>query len=338
MSKLRVAILGATGYTALEVIQILLRHPNVTIDILTSRQESQPHLNEIHPRFSGQLDLHLTTFDADKIRKNADVVFSCLPHAASAETVLTLTDGQTRVIDFSADYRIDQLAVYEEWYKIKHPDPDRVGTVPYGLPEFFADEIKGADLVANPGCYPTAAILGVGPLLNAGLIEAHDLIIDAKSGVSGAGRSPKLATLFSECSESIAAYAYGQHRHSPEMKQVLGKIAGSNVRLIFTPHLLPMDRGILATTYALPATSSSEDQCFQALREFYADKPFVDVVSQLPATKHVSGTNRCHVTVRKIEDRIVVISAIDNLLKGASGAAVQNMNLMFGLDETAGLR
>ena len=337
MSKLKVAILGATGYTALEVIQILLRHPNVSIDILTSRQDTKPHLDEIHPRFSGQLDIHLTTVDVDHIKRNADVVFSCLPHAASAETVVGLLDGSTRVIDFSADYRLDELSVYEEWYKIKHPDANRVGSVPYGLPEFFAEEIKNANLVANPGCYPTAAILGVGPLLKEGLIDPNDLIIDAKSGVSGAGRAPKLATLYSECNESVAAYAYGQHRHSPEMKQVLGKITGSDVRLIFTPHLIPMDRGILATVYARPASSASESQCFEALREFYADKPFVDVVKHLPATKHVSGTNRCHVGVREIDGRIVVVSVIDNLLKGASGAAVQNMNVMFGFDETTAL-
>jgi len=207
----------------------------------------------------------------------------------------------------------------------------------YGLPELFREQIVGAKLIANPGCYPTSAILALAPLLKAGLIEPTEIIIDSKSGVSGAGRTPKLTTLFPECNESLSAYNVGRHRHTPEIEQVLSTASGANIEVIFTPHLVPMDRGILSTSYSRPCGDVTEAQLFAALREFYANEPFVRVVDHLPATKDSSGTNYCDVTVRVVRGRVITISCLDNLIKGASGAAVQNFNLLFGYPETTAL-
>ena len=334
---IRAAIVGATGYTASELIELLLRHPDVTITQVTSRQEDDLAIADVHPRLLGRLDLKLEPLDVESIRKNADVVFSCLPHAASAEIVSTILDGRIRAVDFSADYRLKSLATYEKWYATKHPDPDRIGKAPYGLGEFFADEIVDAEVTANPGCYPTSAILALAPLLKAGLVSPDDIIVDSKSGVSGAGKKLAPAFLYNEANESIAAYAVGQHRHTPEIAEVLSTISGKPVSVIFTPHLVPMTRGILTTAYAKPMSDASVERLFDALREQYANDPFVRVTSELPATKHVAHTNFCDITIRRVGDRVVVVSAIDNLIKGASGAAVQNMNLMFGVPVTTSL-
>lgn len=334
---IRAAILGATGYTALELIKILLRHSQVEITAVTSRQEGRPAIASIHPSLTGRLNLQVEDLSAEEIASRADCVFSCLPHAASAEIAMKLLATGTRVIDFSADYRLNDSASYEQWYEHKHPDPQRLGKTVYGLPELFGDQIPAAKLVANPGCYPTAAILPLAPLLKAQLVEPTDIVIDAKSGVSGAGRTPKLGTLYPECNESIAAYAVGKHRHMPEIEQILGRASGTPIEVIFTPHLVPMDRGILSVSYARPTRTISADEVLKTLRDFYRDQPFVHIVDHLPATKDVSGTNFCHITARIVRGRVVLISAIDNLIKGASGAAVQNMNLMFNQPETLGL-
>ena len=334
---IRAAIIGATGYTASELIEILLRHPEVQITQVTSRQEDCPAIADVHPRLLNRLDLRLEPLDVDAVRKNSDIVFSCLPHAASAEVVSTILDGQIRAIDFSADYRLTDLKTYEQWYATKHPDPDRIGNVPYGLGEFFSESISDAELTANPGCYPTSAILGLAPLLKSGLIEPSDLIVDSKSGASGAGKKLAPALLYNEVNENIAAYSVGQHRHTPEICQILSAISGKSVSVIFTPHLVPMTRGILTTAYAKPTSNQSDEQILEALHDYYADQPFVRITSELPATKHVAHTNFCDITVRRVGDRILVISAIDNLIKGASGAAVQNLNLMFGFPITTAL-
>jgi N-acetyl-gamma-glutamyl-phosphate reductase len=334
---IRVAILGATGYTALELIKILIRHPEVEITALTSRQEGQPHVAMIHPQLAGRIDRVLENLPPTAIAARADCVFSCLPHGASAAVVAELLNDDTRVIDFSADYRLSTAEVYAAWYGQQHPDSDRLGRTVYGLPELFRAQIRGAPLVANPGCFPTAAILAVAPLLKAGLIEPDDILIDAKSGVSGAGRTPRLTTHYAECNESISAYNIGRHRHTPEIDQILSGIAGTEVQVVFTPHLVPMDRGILATTYARPRGAPTEEQLLDALREFYADEPFVRVVDHLPGTKDTTGTNFCDVTVRCVRGRVLVISCLDNLIKGASGAAVQNFNILFSLPETLAL-
>ncbi len=333
----RVGILGATGYTALELMKLLLRHPHVEITTLTSRQEGSPHVSAIHPQLTGRLDVNLDNMTPEAVAARTDCVFSCLPHAASASMVMKMLDSNVKVIDFSADYRLRDEATYTEWYGNKHPDPDRVGNTVYGLPELFGDQIPDSQLVANPGCYTSTSILALAPLLSGGLIKSNDIIIDAKSGVSGAGRSPKLTTLYPECNESLSAYAVGRHRHTPEIEQILTLSTGKNTQVIFTPHLVPMDRGILCTIYATPTTDATEDQLFDAMRNFYDDKPFVRVVEHLPATKDVSGTNFCDITVRLVKGKVLIISCTDNLIKGASGVAVQNFNLMHGFDETTAL-
>jgi N-acetyl-gamma-glutamyl-phosphate reductase len=333
----RVGILGATGYTALEAMKLLLRHPEAQITVLTSRQEGRPHLGSIHPQLAGRLDLRLEDLGPAEVAQRADCVFSCLPHAASAEAVAALLDRGVRVVDFSADYRLDSAASYKEWYEHEHPDPARVGPTVYGLPELFKERIVGAKLVANPGCYPTSAILALTPLLKAGLIDSDDILVDSKSGVSGAGRTPKLGTHFPECNESLSAYGVGKHRHTPEIDQVIGRATGKTVSVIFTPHLIPMDRGILTTAYSKPTRDVSEAELLATLRDFYRDSPFVRVRDSLPSTKDVAHTNFCDITVRRVRQRVLTISCIDNLIKGASGAAVQNFNLMYGFPETTAL-
>lgn len=333
----RIAILGATGYTALELIKILLRHPQAQITALTSRQEGNKQVSTVHPSLAGRLDLRLEDLSPADVAKRADCVFSCLPHGVTADIVPELLSAGARVVDFSADYRLDDAATYAEWYEHKHTDPGRLGKTVYGLPELFRSQIPTAKLVANPGCYTTSAILALAPLVKAGLIATDDIIIDAKSGVSGAGRAPKLGTLFPECNESISAYGVGKHRHTPEIEQIVGRATGRKPSVIFTPHLVPMDRGILSTIYARPAGNVSELALLEALRDFYRQEPFVKVVEHLPSSKDTSGTNFCHLTARLVRGRVLLFSSLDNLIKGASGAAAQNFNLMFGFDETTAL-
>ena len=333
----RVAILGATGYSALELVKLLLRHPHAEIVAATSRQEGSPHLAMVHPSLAGRLDLRCEDLAPEAVAARAECVFSCLPHGVTTSLVPALLEAGTRVVDFSADYRLKDPAVYAEWYGEKHGDPGRLASAVYGLPELFRESIRSANLIANPGCYPTSATLALAPLLKAGLIEPTDIIIDSKSGVSGAGRTPKLTTLFPECNESISAYNVGRHRHTPEIEQNLEVASGQRVQVIFTPHLVPMDRGILSTAYARPVGNVSESRLMQCLREFYAREPFVRVVDHLPGTKDSSGTNFCDVTARLVRGRVMTISCLDNLIKGAAGAAVQNFNLMYGYDETTAL-
>ena len=333
----RIAILGATGYTALELIKILLRHPEAEIVAVTSRQEGQPHIAMIHPSLTGRLDLRLEDLSPAEVAARAECVFSCLPHGASATVVPHLLDAGSRVVDFSADYRLNDAEVYAQWYGQKHADPQRVGKVVYGLPELFREQIPPSQLVANPGCYPTSAILALAPLLKAGLIDPLTIIVDSKSGVSGAGRTPKLTTHYPECNESISAYNVGRHRHTPEIEQILGIAAGTAVEVIFAPHLVPMDRGILTTTYSQPTRQVSEEEVLQTIRDFYESEPFVRVVDHFPGTKDSLGTNFCDITARLVRGRVLTFSCLDNLIKGASGAAVQNFNLMYGYPETTAL-
>ena len=338
----RVAILGATGYTALELIKILLRHPEVEITAVTSRSETG-HVTSVHPSLAGRLDLRFESLSPQQLGKRAEVCFCCLPHVASMESVPHLLAAGMRVIDLSADYRLSDPGIYEKWYGHVHTDPRRLGNTVYGLPELFGDRIADETLIANPGCYTSTSILALAPLLSAGLIEPTGIIIDAKSGVSGAGRSPKTNILYAECNESISAYGVGTHRHTPEIDQVLTQVSGQSVEVIFTPHLTPMDRGILATIYAKPtsrakpASDASQADLLAAIKEFYAGKPFVRVVEHLPRTKDVTHTNYCDITVRVVKDRVIVLAVLDNLIKGAAGVAVQNFNLMCGHAETTAL-
>lgn len=333
----RVGILGATGYTALELIRILLDHPHAEITVLTSRQEGSPHVQSVHPSLYGRLDVRCEDLSPAAIAEKAEVVFGCLPHGASMAAVPELLERGCRVVDLSADYRLNDPAVYAEWYGLAHTDPERTKTSIYGLPELFAEQIRGSQFIANPGCYTSTSILGLAPLLAKGLAEPQGIIIDAKSGVSGAGRSPKLTSHFPEVNESFMAYSVGRHRHTPEIEQVLSQVSGKAVEVLFTPHLVPMDRGILATIYATPTRDVSEDELLAVYREFYQSSPFVRVVEHIPATKDSAGTNFCDITLRVVRGRIVILACLDNLIKGASGVAIQNFNLMCGYPETTGL-
>lgn len=334
---IRVGILGARGYTALELIKLLLRHDEVEVTTLTTRGEDRPHVSTVHPQLAGRLDLVLENLSPGDVAERADCVFCCLPHGASARAVAELLDRDVPVVDFSADYRLGDPGTYRQWYKVDHPDADRLGKTVYGLPELFRDDIRRARLVANPGCYPTSAVLALAPLVQKGLIDVQTIIADSKSGVSGAGREPKAHLHFPECNESVSAYGVGEHRHTPEIDRVLTLVGKSEARVVFTPHLIPMDRGILTTAYADPHEALSGMQLMSLYRDFYRGEPFVRVVGHLPATKDVAYTNFCDVTVRAVRGRVVAVSAIDNLVKGASGAAVQNFNLMHGFDETTAL-
>jgi N-acetyl-gamma-glutamyl-phosphate reductase len=332
----KIAVLGATGYTAVELIKILLRHPHAEITALTSREDTRC-IGEVHQSLAGRLDVRLENLTPQQVAERADCVFCCLPHTASAKVTPALLEHGVKVIDLGADYRLDSAPLFEKWYETQHPDADRLGKVPYGLPELFRADIINADLTANPGCYPTSAILPLTPLVKFGLIVPDNIIIDSKSGVSGAGRKPKQNTLYAECNESIAAYGVGTHRHCPEIEQIISKGSGKTVNVIFTPHLTPMDRGILSTIYSVPAKPLTQNEVLETLRTFYKDEPFVKIVEHLPATKDVSGTNFVHITARVVGRRLITFSVIDNLIKGASGAAVQNFNLMFGYSETEAL-
>jgi len=334
---IRVAILGATGYTARVLLELLLRHPEVEIRALTTRQDTRPHVAEVHPILRGRLDLELENLSLAEVAQRADCVFGCLPHGASAAAVAELLAAGCRVVDFSADYRLDDPKVYAQWYGVEHPDPQRMPETVYGLPELYREAIRGAQLVANPGCYPTSAILALAPLLKAGVIAPQGIVIDSKSGASGAGRSPKPHLHFPECNENLTAYGVGQHRHTPEIDQILSDWATATTRVVFTPHLVPMDRGILTTAYADPAVEIDAQGLLDVLRAQYQEEPFVRVVDHLPTTKNVVGANFCDVTVRMVRGKVVTISVIDNLMKGAAGAAVQNFNLMYGFSEGTAL-
>jgi N-acetyl-gamma-glutamyl-phosphate reductase len=335
---INVAVLGATGYTALEAIKILLRHPEARIVAVTSRQEGRPAISSVHPSLVSRLELPLEDLTPEEVGRRADCVFGCLPHCASAEILPQVLAAGAKVVDFSADYRLDDAATYLEWYGHEHPDAGRLGGTVYGLPELFRESIRGADLVANPGCYATSAILPLAPLVKAGLVETDDIIIDSKSGVSGAGRQPKLMTHFPECNESMSAYNVGRHRHTPEIEQIVARHAGVRPEVIFTPQLAPMDRGILSTIYARPTRAVTEADVMGLLREAYASEPFVRVVDHLPGTKDTVDTNFCDITARVVRGRVLLISCLDNLVKGAAGAAVQNFNVLFGFPEATGLR
>ncbi|MEM7453255.1 MAG: N-acetyl-gamma-glutamyl-phosphate reductase [Planctomycetota bacterium] len=334
---IRVGIVGASGYTALELIKLLLRHPQAEITRLTSRDESSPHLSAVHPSLRDRLDLHMSLFDVETFCADVDFAFSCLPHAASAEVVSQLCERGIRTVDFSADYRLDNVELFETVYGTRHPDPERVGSVAYGIPELFRDAIRKAHVVANPGCFPSSALLPLAPLMKAGMLCPAPVIVDSKTGISGAGRKSSLKFHFPECNESVAAYGVGTHRHMPEIDNLISRYSNVDCNVVFTPHLIPMDRGIHSTIYAQPARGTTVESLASELRQFYSDEPFIRITDQPPLTRNVSGTNYCDICVQSSRDQIVILSAIDNLIKGASGAAVQNFNVMNGFEETTAL-
>ena len=338
---LNVAIVGASGYTGLELIRILYRHPEVAVTCLTSEQSAGKRISEVFPALRERCDLLLENLEPVRVAEKADIIFTALPHKAAMEVVPTFLKLGRRVIDLSADYRLADPQVYGAWYE-PHLNPAVLKKAVYGLPEIRRAKVRGAKLVANPGCYPTSIILGLAPLLKNGLIKLDSIIADSASGVSGAGRSAKVDSLYCEVNDGFKAYGVGGvHRHTPEIEQELSLLAGKSVTITFTPHLVPMDRGILSTCYATPKKPISTEKLVQLYREFYADEPFVRVLPQgaLPSTAFVRGSNFCDIApmVDSRTGRIIIVSAIDNLVKGAAGQAVQNMNLVSGLPETMGL-
>ncbi|WP_428389358.1 N-acetyl-gamma-glutamyl-phosphate reductase [Mucisphaera sp.] len=343
---LRAAIVGPTGYAGAELIRLLLGHPGVALTYLASHREELPDLRVELPRFAGVLPEEVAVarpIDYGAMAEAADVVFLGLPHTASMAHVPGLLAAGLRVVDLSADYRLPSAADYEAVYGVTHTDGDRLAGTVYGLPELFRDRITGAtDLVASPGCYPTAALLGLTPLVRGGLIETDDVVINAASGTTGAGRSPKVGLLHAEANEGYAAYGkIGGHRHQPEIGLTLGSLGFEGVDPLFVPHLLPVDRGILETIYCTPAEGVTEADVAGAYAAAYGEELFVDVVEHLPSVKHVAGTNRVQIAFRWAETqrsrKLVVFVTEDNIVKGASGQAVQAMNLMFGLEEGEGL-
>ncbi|MFH1029030.1 MAG: N-acetyl-gamma-glutamyl-phosphate reductase, partial [Pseudomonadota bacterium] len=325
---LNVAIVGASGYTGLELIRILHCHPEVAVTCLTSEQSAGKRISEVFPTLRGRCDLILENLEPVRVSEKADIIFTALPHKAAMEVVPTFLKLGRKVIDLSADYRLSDPAVYGQWYE-PHLNPANLKKAVYGLPEIRRAKIRGAKLVANPGCYPTSIILGLAPLLKQGLIHPHSIISDSASGVTGAGRSAKVDSLYCEVNEGYKAYGVGGvHRHTPEIEQELSLLAGEPLKVTFTPHLVPMDRGILSTIYAAPLKDMTSADLVRLYAEFYAGEPFVRVLPQgsLPSTAFVRGSNFCDIAplVDARTGRIIVVSAIDNLVKGASGQAVQN--------------
>ncbi|MEK6777442.1 MAG: N-acetyl-gamma-glutamyl-phosphate reductase [bacterium] len=338
---INIAIAGATGYTGSELLRLLYLHPEARVIRITSEQHSGAHLSEVFPQFGELMDLTYESLDAEALVKDADLVFLALPHTLSMEIVPRILEHGVRLVDLSADFRLKNVSQYRTWYKVDHTVPELLKQSVYGLPELYRNEITEARLLANPGCYPTCALLGLAPLIKGGFIQTQGIVIDAKSGISGAGKTPKPHLHFPEANEALAAYRIGEHQHTPEIEQEISRIAEQKITLNFTPHLIPMNRGLLCTSYGILNRKASTGDLVDAYKTFYADEPFIRVHAQgsLPNTRDVRGTNRCDIGLKVDErtGRVIVVSVIDNLVKGASGQAVQNMNLMMGIKETTGL-
>jgi len=339
MNPVKVSIVNVTSYMGAELARLLYNHPAVQIVSVTGRSEAGKRLREVLPHLSG-IDLPIETESGE-----ADLVFSCLPHKASAEALLPLIEKGVKIVDLSADFRLKEAGEYQRWYDFAHPAPQKLKGVPYGLPELYREQIASSSLVANPGCYPTSAILALAPAVKAGIIHP-DIIIDSKSGVSGAGRALSLTTHYAEANEGVSAYALKGHRHLPEILQELTAPGTEySLSLTFLPHLVPMTRGILSSCYArlIEGKIAEDEKGIEELREIYGDfykgEPFVRIADNPPQTKQTLGSNLCLIypTIDPRTRRLIVISCLDNLIKGGSGQAVQNMNLMLGFPETTGL-
>lgn len=334
---IKVGIVGGTGYTGVELLRLLERHPQVELKAITSRKEAGMPVAEMFPNLRGRVNLVFSTPEEAGL-EHCDIVFFATPNGVAMQQTRALLDAGVKVIDLAADFRIKDIAVWEHWYKMEHACPDLVAEAVYGLPEINRAAIKGARLIANPGCYPTAVQLGFLPLLESGAVDVGFLVADAKSGVSGAGRKAEIATLFAESADNFKAYGVGGHRHWPEIKQGLESFAGKSVGFTFVPHLLPLIRGIHATLYARVSADIDLQSLFE---KRYAGETFVDVLpaGSHPETRSVRGANMCRIAVHRPpgSDSVVVLSVIDNLVKGAAGQAVQNMNIMFDLPEDTAL-
>ncbi|WP_028573544.1 N-acetyl-gamma-glutamyl-phosphate reductase [Desulfonatronovibrio hydrogenovorans] len=342
-NRIRVAVVGVTGYTGLELVRILSRHPGFEISAVTSRSSAGMALQDVFPHFQGTAPglLPVTIPEPELIARDAQLVFLAVPHAKAMDMAASLMGLGVKVVDLSADFRLNDPLVYSEWYQTGHRHQDLLKKAVYGIPELYSPQITDADLVANPGCYPTSVILALYPALKEGLISPEDLIVDSKSGTSGAGRTARTSTLFCEVADSFKAYNLGRHRHTPEMEQELSRACGSQVSLFFSPHLVPMSRGILSTCYARLEKKTSLDEIRSLYRSFYQKHPWVRVMPDgvLPETRWVRGTMFCDlgIVVDQRTGRLVTVSAIDNLCRGASGQAVANANLMSGFDQAWGL-
>ncbi len=337
MKKIKIGIVGGTGYTGVELLRLLARHPHAELSVITSRGEAGQRVCDLFPSLRGTIDLAFTDPEQADL-KACDLVFFATPNGIAMQQTRALLDAGVRVIDLAADFRIKDVAIWEKWYGMPHACPDLIKTAVYGLPEINRSEIVHARLVANPGCYPTAVQLGFLPLLRAGLVDEASLIADAKSGVSGAGRKAEVSSLFAEAGDNFKAYAVAGHRHLPEISQGLSLMCNHSVGLTFVPHLTPLIRGIHATLYARMTEDADIQQLFES---YYRNEHFVDVLppGSHPETRSVRGSNQCRIAVHRPQggNMIVVLSVIDNLVKGAAGQAIQNMNIMFGLAETIGL-
>ncbi len=335
----KVAIVGVTGYTGIELARIILNHKEVELSIFTSETYKDRSLSEVVPSFAGIEDRPCAPMEPDIIASEADIAFLCLPHGTSMDMAPLLLERGMKVIDLSGDYRFRSPQDYSKWYKIEHKNPHLLEKAVYGMPELFKEKVVEATLVSNPGCYPTSVILALAPLFHAKIDVKGTIVVDSKSGVSGAGRKPSQRLHYPECNESFSPYNTGIHRHQPEMEEGVERFCNRRPSLLFSPHLVPMNRGILSSIYVVLKEKSSLDELHSLYREFYHHKPFVKVLElgEFPSTRNVRGSNYCHIGMTMVGNTLVLFSAIDNLVKGASGQAVQNMNLILELPETMGL-
>ena len=335
---IKVGVVGATGYAGEEVIKILVNHKGVNITELSAVIDKEEPISSIFPAFKGRLDIMCHKPDAEKMAKNIDLVFLALPHKISMDIAPIFLRAKKLVVDLSADYRLDP-DVYKVWYGTDHKDRANLPAAVYGLPELYYEKIQKAKLIANPGCYPTSAILGIAPALNEKAVDKDFIIIDSKSGVTGAGRKPDLALSFSEVNENLKAYKVNEHQHKPEINKILSEVAGGKIDVVFTPHLIPMNRGILSTIYMKLNKLLDTKAAIDLYKNFYKGKPFVRIYEEgrLPQIRDIVSSNYCDIGLKVTGDRLIVVSCIDNLKKGAAGQAVQNMNIMAGFDETEGL-
>jgi N-acetyl-gamma-glutamyl-phosphate reductase len=338
--KTRVGIIGATGYTGVELLRLLLLHPEVEVTALTSQKYAGTPIDRVFPSLLKRLQLKCEELNVEILSGKADFIFTAVPHKTAMEVVPLFHRQGKRIVDLSADFRFRNAATYEKWYQ-KHTSPDLLPESVYGLPEIHREKIRSARIVGNPGCYPTGALIGLLPLVKKGIISPENIVVDSKSGVSGAGRDVALESLFCEVNEGVKAYKIFAHRHTPEIDQELSQLAQREINVTFVPHLIPMDRGILSTLYVRLTKKMETEELLGLFQEVYRGEPFIRVhpKGKLPNTKDVRGSNLCDIgaTVSDSDARAVIVTAIDNLVKGASGEAVQNMNIMLGYPETTGL-
>lgn len=343
MNRKNAAIIGVTGYTGMELLRILSAHPGFEIAAVTSRSNAGVALQDIYPHLLGTAcaTLPITIPEPEMVARDSELVFLAVPHSKAMGMAASFLEQGVKVVDLSADFRINDPQTYTRWYDVEHKHPELLEKAVYGIPEINQQKIAPASLVANPGCYPTSVILGLYPALKKGLIKPEGILVDSKSGTSGAGKTPKVENLFCEVADSFRAYSLGRHRHTPEMEQELSRAAGTDIIISFSPHLVPMSRGILSTCYALPDRKISEDEIRQIYKNFYRDNPWVRIMprGKLPETRWVRGTMFCDlgIVLDERSGRLIVVSCIDNLFRGASGQAVANANIMCGMDPGTGL-